>query len=770
MVTCSSKLRPFTFSATGVQMYFRDPFQEPHSRGRRHFLQIATAIPLIGLAVLLISLMYTGSQFLKANRLLAQSDQAIAELHRLQKEIIDSETGIRGFQLTKDVAFLEPFKNSQTSLPKTFREFGGLVSALDEEPSQATAMKRLEATFQNWTQLWREDGARSDSMTTSIRGKTLMDDMRKQIDSLQALQYERKLRASTSLQSALHWFIGLGVGLSILIAVGFALAARQVFQSITKVYSDSVNEGRREYASALKASEERFRTYAEAMPQMAFIAAGNGDIIYYNQKWYDYVGIADTEGWGWGPILHPEDLDPTTERWKLSLSSGKPYEMEYRLRRNDGEYRWHLGRALPIRGSKNEVVQWIGTNTDIQDQRIAIEAARASKEAAENANRLKANFLANVSHEMRTPLGIMIGALDLLKNEEESNSEREKFTELIDRNTRQLHELINELLDVAKVEANVLHTEITQFSFKDFINELHLNFAKKASAKSLGFNIQIDGQMPDLLSSDRSRLKQILNHVVGNAIKFTSAGKVDVVVQTVYPLNQGGRAQIEFLVCDTGIGISTDQCERLFEPFGQADSSSSRRFGGTGLGLVLSRQFAQALGGGVELKLSSSAGSHFRIWVLDAGIAPSQATAKQAQSSLPPSAAPLSGLKILVVDDSPDNLFLLSRFLIADGAHVITAENGIVAIEKCLSSHPDLILMDLQMPVMDGHSATVELRAKGFTNPIFAVTAHAMKNDRDRALAEGFTAYLTKPIDRQRLIMTIAEFAAKDRATPETVS
>jgi signal transduction histidine kinase/CheY-like chemotaxis protein len=383
--------------------------------------------------------------------------------------------------------------------------------------------------------------------------------------------------------------------------------------------------------------------------------------------------------------------------------------------------------------------------------------ATATKAEAERANQAKSEFLANMSHELRSPLGIILGFLNLLEKSEVTEEERVSLQARVKRNAEYLLSLIDQILDLSKVEANALETEVSAVPIRYLIHEVCDDLNTLAASKGIFLKIEVKDNVPEVIYSDPLRVRQILVNVVGNAVKFTNSGGVTV---TVSPSNSNF---VEFLVEDTGIGITENQMNRLFTPFSQADSSMSRRFGGTGLGLSLSKRVAKALGGDVQiLKSVEGRGSTFLVRIKNDDSAAARTRdgffdgkLMDGKSETAKSRRPLEGINILLADDSNDNRFLVRRFLSSVGAEVSEASNGREALDTALSKNFDCVLMDIQMPVMDGNQATTELRKRGYAKPILAITAHAMKTEREQALRLGYSDYLTKPIDEERLVEII---------------
>lgn len=390
--------------------------------------------------------------------------------------------------------------------------------------------------------------------------------------------------------------------------------------------------------------------------------------------------------------------------------------------------------------------------------------ANTSRAEAEKANRAKNEFVANMSHELRTPLGVIAGMLDLLSNEMISQLERDSLRSRIQFNVEQLATMIDQILDLSKAEANALQIEEKQFPLRQLLGEISNEITAKTRQKEIDLEFSIDEKVPDVIHSDPFRIRQILLNVIGNAIKFTPSGKITIVTRVLNHESGGQqKSQIEFLISDSGIGMSIDQQQYLFRPFFQADSSMTRRFGGTGLGLHFSKIIAQALGGTIELTRSAPhQGSEFRIliedrsdWQTRTSRLPQYQESRNLQKNFD---QPLAKMNVLLVDDSIDTRYIIARYLTMAGAQVREAEDGLAGVDAALSGIFDCVVMDIQMPHMDGNQATSELRQRGFKKPIIAITAHAMQTDRERALKAGYDEYITKPVNKTRLIEIISHF------------
>jgi PAS domain S-box-containing protein len=385
---------------------------------------------------------------------------------------------------------------------------------------------------------------------------------------------------------------------------------------------------------------------------------------------------------------------------------------------------------------------------------VAIENARLFAQANE-ASRAKSAFLANISHEIRTPLGAMLGFADLANEDQGLKAETTEYISTIVRNGRQLLRIVDEVLDLSKVESEKIEIEHVMFSLDSLIGDVTSLLGMMANEKGLNLDIERDPVMPQFLISDPSRIRQILINVIGNAIKFTEKGSVKVSIALSPERRAGHRGFVEIRVRDTGIGIEPLQAEKLFMPFVQADGSMTRKFGGTGLGLFLSRKLARLMGGDVFLERSQSQqGSQFCIR-LEVGIVAAPAVSPKARSEVDmPDSVPdaVKAMRILIVDDAADNRTLIGAYLHRMGVSFETASDGRGAVERASQESFDMILMDVQMPEMDGFEAVRKLREAGNQDTIVALTAHAMKGDRERCLENGFDDYLQKPLSKQSLL------------------
>lgn len=510
-------------------------------------------------------------------------------------------------------------------------------------------------------------------------------------------------------------------------------------------------------------SEAIFKLILNASQMGMLQATKSGEIIFINQEVQKIFGYTENELVGKNiNILLPERFrqihgEHMTEYWK----NPTPRPM---AARKDLVGLTKEGREVPLEislvpveiGGESYTVQGI---FDVSFRREALAIQRA-KEAAELANKSKSKFLASMSHEIRTPLSAIVGFSELL---EQDPSQAVDFVGVIRRNAKHLTSLIDDILDLSKVEAGQVSLESASFDVRDEVKGVISMLSVRAKEKNLTLTWGVDDEVPKEIVTDPMRVRQILINTVGNAIKFTEEGSVDVNVQlSNIPADGSTRRQIIFFVSDTGCGVAPNKQQKIFEPFRQEDSCTARKYGGTGLGLALSRELARLMGGDIILKHSEPGkGSVFEISIafepslsstgLDTSVPGSHAKLVSHDNAL-------AGARVLLVEDGADNRLLIEQILKSNGASITSAEDGEGGVKMALASNYDVILMDVQMPVLDGREATKQLRELGCSVPIVALTAYATKEEREKCFAAGMSDYCTKPISVEELCRVVAKY------------
>ncbi len=526
----------------------------------------------------------------------------------------------------------------------------------------------------------------------------------------------------------------------------------------------------REYVQNVELENlRRYRNLADAIPHIVWRASSDGTLEYYNQLWCVYTGmnLEESMGVGWQKAFHPTDLKHLLSRWMKGIQTGENFDLECRLRRYDGIYRWHWIQAVAEKNPSAETIAWLGTCTDIQDRKNSEKKLIEAQKSAEAASQAKTQFLANMSHEIRTPLSAIMGFTELMLEPQVSNEEKTENLLVVQRNSQQLLKIVDEILDISKVEAGRLEIEKVETDLIDLLSNVQSLLRVTAEGKGIVLSLQVRDKIPDRVWTDANRLRQILINIIGNAVKFTHEGSVQVYAS--YGMDANGASQLQVRVKDTGIGLDAETTTKLFTPFLQADSSTTRMYGGTGLGLALSRNLARAMGGDIWLEHTEiGKGSTFTIeinaeptdnaeWVKAEDFFPSS-SGNAGFSPVPKK--DLEGAKILLVEDAEDNQMLISHFLSRAGAEIDTAANGEDGVDMALKNDYAVVLMDIQMPRLDGYQATTKLRQAGYKKPIIALTAHALREERDKAMRIGCNGHLTKPINRGELIESLKKFVS----------
>jgi PAS domain S-box-containing protein len=507
---------------------------------------------------------------------------------------------------------------------------------------------------------------------------------------------------------------------------------------------------------ALRASEDRFRQVVENVREAFWVYdIQQGRIVYVSPACERIAGrgcaslLEDPASFL--DVLHPEDLDRVVSELKQLSVSGADHSQEFRILLPDGEIRWIEIRGCAL-GDESIPGRIVGLAEDISARKLYETGLIEAKAAAESANRAKSEFLANMSHELRTPLNGALGMLQLLRYTR-LDQEQRSCVDLALNSCKSLVNIINDILDLTKIEAGAVTLREEEFSLEECLSTVLQSLNVDAARKGLALETSVDPDIPPILLGDQGRLRQVLFNLAGNAVKFTSQGRVRIEAIRL-PAGED-EVLLFFSVSDTGIGIPEDAQELIFEPFQQLDGSLTRKYGGAGLGLGIVLRLVEAMHGYICVESKLGEGTEFQFTV----------RFKRAQLSAPTlDVRPLIAVRvaqrrILLVEDDPVNLLALRRLLERLGHEAVCATNGIEALEALSQGSFDCVLMDIQMPVMDGIEATAAIRGAELSElrdiPIVALTAHAMRGDKERFLEAGMTAYLSKPVDVNQLAATL---------------
>ncbi|HEX5128197.1 MAG TPA: ATP-binding protein, partial [Usitatibacter sp.] len=524
----------------------------------------------------------------------------------------------------------------------------------------------------------------------------------------------------------------------------------------------------------------RFRELADAMPQIVFSANAEGEIDYFNRQWYEYTGLPERElgAESWKRVHVPEDLERVLQVWGKAIRTGQPFELEYPLRRHDGEWRWHLGRALPIRDESGRIVRWHGTNTDIHDRKSIEEAlgqALASEQhargQAEMASRMKDEFLATLSHELRTPLNAILGWASMLRRPELGKEQVQRGAEVIDRNARAQSRIIEDLLDMSAIMSGKVRLDVETVDLAA-VAHVGIETARPAAdAKGVKLEARVEGLAGAEVRGDPHRLQQVIWNLLTNAIKFTPRdGRVELRLA-----RRDGT--VELAVADTGEGIAPEFQALIFDRFRQVDASTTRRHGGLGLGLSIVKQLVELHGGSIRVESAGRGqGATFTVCLPDSAEVVGETRQERRERKVraldvvAEDCQRLDGIRVLVVDDDEDARDLARRLLEGCKAEVLTAGSTPEAMGALEGGSFDVLVSDIGMPGEDGYSLMRRVRElppdRNGDIPAMALTAYARGEDRVKAIRAGFHMHAAKPVDPAELIAAVANLGRLRGARP----
>lgn len=509
---------------------------------------------------------------------------------------------------------------------------------------------------------------------------------------------------------------------------------------------------------ALRISNRRFDLAASA----SGIGVWEWDIrenqLHWDDRMYEMYGTdrndfhADYEAWL--ERVHPEDRDDVHDQITKALAEESDFDMSFRILRADGTTRTVKSYSLKTRDPFGEPIRMTGMNFDITEQQKHQEDLERSKAAAEAADRAKSNFLAVMSHEIRTPMNGFIGMLELLAMTSHTQEQAE-YLDVAHKSAEALLSVVNDVLDYSKIEAGRMELSRHPYSLQRVMEDTMSLFKAAAIMKGLQLSLTIAPAVPEICLGDPLRVRQILSNLIGNAVKFTEAGTVSAVLEA-RPV-EDGRVEVTCTIADTGIGIAAEDLQSVFDRFNQVDNSYTRQFGGSGLGLAISRRLAEMMNGWIEVESTKGQGSAFRfIWTPETGV-PEPRTLLQATAE--PNAGALDQVRILLVDDDPISRFMMEKLAEKKGWSLTTVSGGVEALEILKAGTFGLVLLDVQMPEMDGYETARQIRVqRGLEERpirIVALTAAASEESRNRCLEAGMDGFLTKPLGISALESTL---------------
>jgi len=552
----------------------------------------------------------------------------------------------------------------------------------------------------------------------------------------------------------------LGLGVALLMSVRYGL--REQYQVLETL--GEVDRALQASLARLTASESRWRSLTEGLPQMVWTCTPALRMDFLSHHWEDFSGVpasALVEKGDWSRIIHPDDIETVRAAWQRAQANGDQFRCDCRLRRRDGEWRIFDNHALPQKDERGVILGWVGSSTDSTELRKAHADALQAKEEAVKAGRAKSDFVANMSHEIRSPMNAVLGMLQLLQQTPMSERQQD-YAAKAHAAASALLGLLNDVLDFSKVEAGKLALDPHPFRLDKLWRDLAVILSANVGAKTIEVLFRIDPELPDLVVGDALRLQQILLNLAGNAIKFTERG--EVVLSARLLARQDDRLTVAFSIRDTGIGISLEHQERIFDGFSQAEASTARRFGGTGLGLAISQRLVRLMGGrlGVSSELGKGSTFDFTVELDQCAEQPDiVATAPQMHGAL------MRGLRCLVVDDNPMARTVLREMAASFGWQVDVAEGGHEALEAVSSRLAqqqayDVVFIDWRMPSLDGWETSQRIRQlapAGKMPLIVMVTAHdreALAN-RHKEMEPVLDGFVVKPVTASMLFDAVAD-------------
>ncbi|MGM0422699.1 MAG: ATP-binding protein [Pseudomonadota bacterium] len=735
------------------------PIRSLRDSSRRNFLLFCIAL-LLCVAALIYFLVHSNQKFNQVGARIQENNQIIAKTEELSTNLEAMISNYLSYLILEEGKHLKEYNTRTDSIGTIITELALLT---EKNESQGARVKDLR---QNYTLLLDRLDLQIDQATAEqqiatrdiLRTTENIDFLKNKIMSIHSsiLQEESQMLkyrfAQLAHQKDVYFLI---------LVIGCVAAA--VLLIIFNLFLMTAQSRRLLAESELRDKEERFKLAIEGMNDGVYDWDLESDQVFYSGQFFQMLGYdrGDTEGTieDFKDLVHPDDQERVWEYIAHYLDGNlSEYSITFRLQHSTGKWVWIQSRAKAIFDSSGQAVRMVGAHSDITYLKEYQEFLKREKRVAEQANEAKSEFLAHMSHEIRTPLTAINGIAEIFeKNIDQFTEKQQRLITTLKTSISSLKDLINDILDFSKIESGQIELEESSFNLGTFFKKIVSITSVRANEKDIRFSFEYDDVADLQFYGDAVRLRQVLINLIGNAIKFTNEGSVTVKAK----VKKKGRAEyLQIDVIDTGIGIPKEKLEMIFERFKQSDASVSRAFGGTGLGLSISKKLIDIMGGEIKVKSKMGKGSTFSVIIpmpdnknslmgqVEVGLQGKVEDKIKSKISDDP--------KILIVEDYEGNVVILSYLLEQMEIDFDVAGNGVEALEKWKDHHYDAILMDIQMPEMDGFTATQEIRQYEEDNaleptPIIGMTAHALVSDREKCLRAGMDAYVPKPIDENDL-------------------
>lgn len=707
----------------------------------------------------------------RGNKLVTETYQVINIAEQTMALVEGMLAAQRGYILSGNGQFLDKYEAKKNTVSEHLATLTALTSRNQAQQSRLDEARNYFVMFSN--QLEERAARFTPKSTVELANNVavidkLRDNLHRISDSILAEEHMLLDRRIRSLEQEKRNYVD-----TLLLAIVMGTVLLLVFNAFLL----SAHQGRTQAETSLRNSEKRFALAVEGTQDGIFDWDLQNKTLYCSDQFFRMLGYDARRGFdipAFMELVHPEDRPKAWGSVEALSSHGRPeYNQEFRMLHQSGRWLWIQAQGKILYDRYYRPLRIVGAHTDISQLVRANEKLLAEKELAQKANRAKSEFLAHMSHEIRTPLTAISGIAEILERQSHSFNERQqKMVHTLSLSAASLKDLINDVLDFSKIESGEVELQPQLFALDELFEEIVSMMAVRANEKGISFLCDYSSVKGLDYYGDRGRIRQICVNLISNAIKFTDAGKVTI---TTSQEERDGGPYLRVEVADTGIGISADDFEMIFERFKQVNSSESRKYGGTGLGLAISRNLATLMGGLITVSSSPGSGSTFTL-LLPMG--PVQATPAAAYDTTPSAdvrdlirTAVTEETRVLLVEDYSGNIVLVGYLLEELGIPYDVATTGSMAVSLWRNQPYDLILMDIQMPEMDGYEATRIIRreeqqlGRAYT-PIVAMTAHALMGDKDQCIQAGMDAYLSKPIvesELKRLLLTYLRRAKQNQ-------